>query len=240
MTDAPQFPPGWYADPDNPTVHRWWNGSAWTDARQPAPGAAQAPAAPAAPATAYPAYPSAQTAYPAYPSGAATTSVERRDIPTETPWIWLIVFLPLLSFLPMLFIDWRGFLEDSIEDSLESPSSAWAAGLTGGMLLWTLFTYLIIAAQVVFAYLDWRALRARGIDKPFHWAWIFFTLLISNGVYVIGRGVILRRQTGKGLAPVWAWIAVTVLSIVVGAVFATYLLNEVFHLINTYENFSRP
>jgi len=236
MTDAQQFPPGWYADPDNPTVHRWWNGSAWTDARQPAPGAAQAPAAPAA---AYPAYPSAQTAYPAYPSAPSAAVPERRDIPTDTPWIWLIVFLPLLTFVPLFFIDWRGFLEDSIEDSLEAPSSAWAAGFTGGMLLLTLLSYLIIAAQVVFAYLDWRTLRARGIDKPFHWAWIFFTLVITNGVYVIGRGVILRRQTGKGLGPVWAWIAVTVLSIVVGIIFAVYLINEVFTLIYMYEDFSR-
>lgn len=230
MTDAPQFPPGWYADPDDPSVHRWWNGSAWTDARQPAPGAA--PAAPA--------YPSTQTAYPAYPSTPVAAAPVRRDIPTETPWIWLIVFLPLVMFVPMVFIDWRGYLEDSIESSIESPSSAWAVGFTGGILLLTLLSYLIVAAQVLFAYLDWRALRARGIDKPFHWAWIFFTLLISNGVYVIGRGVILRRQTGKGLAAVWAWIAVTVLSIVIGIVFAVYLLNEVFALIQTYDGVYGP
>lgn len=232
MTDAPQFPPGWYADPDNPSVHRWWNGSAWTEARQPAPGAA--PAAPAAPAATYPAYPSAQTAYPAYPSTPVAAAPVRRDIPTETPWIWLVVFLPLIVFVPLLFIDWRGFLEDTIEDSIESPSTAWAAGFTGWMLLITLLSYLIVAAQVIFAYLDWRALRARGIEKPFHWAWIFFTLVISNGVYVIGRGVILRRQTGKGLAAVWAWIAVTALTIVVSIIFAVYLLNEVFALVQTY------
>jgi hypothetical protein len=253
MTDAPQFPPGWYADPDDPTVHRWWNGSAWTEARQPSPQTAPAPPAPqaapspqAAPAPqAVPAYqaphvpPAAQAAYPAYPSypaaPVATAAPVRRDIPIETPWIWLIVFLPLVSIIPLFFIDWREYLQSSIDSSLQSPSTAWVASFTGATLVLTLLGYLVIAAQVVFAFLDWRALRARGIDRPFHWAWIFFTLIISNGVYVIGRGIILRRQTGKGLAPVWAWIAVTVLTLAIGMGYAVYIFSEVFSLISTYD-----
>lgn len=222
MTDSPQFPPGWYADPDHPSMHRWWNGSAWTESRRPAPGAAPASFAP--------------TSYAAYPSApAATAAPVRPDIPTETPWIWLIVFLPLVGIIPFFFIDWRGFLQDSIDRSLGTPSGAWAASFTGAMLLLTLLSYAVIAAQAVFAFLDWRTLRARGIDRPFHWAWIFFTLVISNGVYVIGRGVILRRQTGKGLAPVWAWIAVTLLTLAIGIGYAVYMLNEVFGLIATYD-----
>lgn len=27
-------PPGWYEDPQAPGLHRWWNGSEWTDARR--------------------------------------------------------------------------------------------------------------------------------------------------------------------------------------------------------------
>ena len=54
---------------------------------------------------------------------------------------------------------------------------------------------------------------------------------MTNGVYVIGRGVVLRRQTGKGLVPVWAWIAVTVLSLIVGVVYAGVIMGQVFELI---------
>jgi hypothetical protein len=250
MSDDRTFPPGWYADPDDAGVHRWWNGSQWTDARQPAQPAAPAqsaapavppvpplpvPAAAAPPAPApmaAPAYPAAPTAYPAYPTASVAPAVaEPRDIPTNTPWIWLVVLLPLLN-LPFLFLlDWRGFLVDNINASIASPSTAWTASFTGITLLLTGLGYLIIALQALFAWLDWRTLRARGIVKPFHWAWIFFTLVISNGVYVIGRGVVLRRQTGTGLLPIWIWIAVNVLSLIVGISFAVWMINEVFALI---------
>ncbi|KAA9153497.1 DUF2510 domain-containing protein [Microbacterium lushaniae] len=259
MTDAQQFPPGWYADPDNPTVHRWWNGTAWTEARQPAnpapanpaPAASAnaAPATNAAPASAaYPpyqqapaAYSSAPAAYPSYPSAAPSAPAPvRRDIPTDTPWIWLVVFLPLVSVVPLFFFDWSGFLRAAALDPNGSASAEWVASFTGASLLLTLLGYAVIAAQIVFAYLDWRALRARGIDKPFHWAWIFFTLVISNGVYVIGRGVVLRRQTGKGLGPVWAWIAVAVVGLIIGVVFAAYLLNELFALAAIYDSPMAP
>ena len=41
MTDTP--PAGWYADPEDPSQQRYWDGSAWTEHR--APGAQPAPAA---------------------------------------------------------------------------------------------------------------------------------------------------------------------------------------------------
>ena len=43
MTQAPQaVPAGWYPSPDGAPVHRWWDGTMWTDATHPP----QAPAQP--------------------------------------------------------------------------------------------------------------------------------------------------------------------------------------------------
>jgi hypothetical protein len=53
-------PAGWYADPSNPSVEHWWDGSAYNGSR----AAAVAPPAPTAP-PAPPSVPTAQTAYPA-------------------------------------------------------------------------------------------------------------------------------------------------------------------------------
>jgi len=42
MTEAPTqptTPPGWYADPGNPALTRYWNGSAWTAQTAPTPPA---------------------------------------------------------------------------------------------------------------------------------------------------------------------------------------------------------
>ena len=45
MTDQTNLPvPGWYADPEDATQLRWWDGTAWTDQRQ-ASITEQAPAA---------------------------------------------------------------------------------------------------------------------------------------------------------------------------------------------------
>jgi hypothetical protein len=256
MSDAPRFPAGWYADPDNPSVHRWWDGARWTEARQPAyppapptyppaapqqpvqqqqPAPQQQPAAPQQPAAApyQPSVPANVPAYPAAAPAAAPAQTERRDIPTGTVWIWLVVLLPVLSLLLLLFLDWQGLIDDIVSMAASPTTSGdaaqtWAINWTFASLGLTAASYVLIGAQIVFAYLDWRALRQRGVDRPFHWAWIFLALVISNGVYVIGRGVVLRRRTGSGMAPVWVWIAITVLGWVVGIILAVVFFNEIF------------
>ena len=217
MSETPQNAPvaGWYPDPSDATRLRWWDGAQWTASQQPAPGYAQQTA---------PAY----TAAPAY----AAEPAVRRDILTNTVWIWLVVLLPLLGLVPLLFVDWAGYVPTP-----ESLSGGSAAALDEQMrrtldamngTIWiSLFGLLISALTIVFAWLDWRELRRRGVDRPFHWAWIFLTLVVSNGIYVIGRGVVLRRRTGSGLVPIWVWIAVTVVGFVFGIVVAGAILSQV-------------
>lgn len=67
-------PPGWYADPSDPTVERWWDGTAYHGSRA-AAGPASAPPAqpPVQPGTAYGAV-SAASSVPAYGSAISPKS----------------------------------------------------------------------------------------------------------------------------------------------------------------------
>ncbi|MCX3059766.1 DUF2510 domain-containing protein, partial [Streptomyces beihaiensis] len=46
MSRPPTPPPGWYPDPGDPSVERWWDGTEWTQHRR-APGAGTGAVAPA-------------------------------------------------------------------------------------------------------------------------------------------------------------------------------------------------
>jgi hypothetical protein len=200
-------------------------------------------AAPAGSATylGAPAYPGASApAYPGATTVSSTSSPGRRDIPTNTVWIWLVVALPLLSVLVLFLFDWTAFVRESIYASAFPEQAPYAASsslaVSAGA---SVLSFVIAALTVLFSFLDWRRLRARGIEKPFHWAFSFFVLVISSGgVYIIGRAVILRRQTGKGLGPVWGWIAVTVVTIVAVAIWIVVLLNAIFPLIEQLQYYN--
>ena len=215
-------PAGWYPDPTDASWQRWWDGTGWTEHAVPAASASVVHSAGTAPYAAH-----AQA--PAAPSAPLRT-----DIQTNTVWIWLVVLLPLVMLPTLFLIDWRGYLEASLDMSAVDSANPMlpSVGMTLASLGLSVVSYVVVGIGILFAWLDWRELKRRGIQKPFHWAWAFLALVVTNGVYVIGRGVILRRQTGKGLGPVWAWIAVSLLSLIVGVVYAGIILNEVFELIS--------
>ncbi|MGN6742725.1 MAG: DUF2510 domain-containing protein [Amnibacterium sp.] len=125
----------------------------------------------------------------------------------NTPFIWIIALLPLLPTVAMLTWDMQG----ALRRSLESPrSAAFALSADPGYLLLQGVGFLMYAAIVVLAYVDRRALQRMGVVKPFHWAWSFLTL-----VYVIGRAVVLRRRVRRGLAPLWTFLAVYLVGVLV-------------------------
>ena len=135
--------------------------------------------------------------------------------------------------MALFLFDWTTYVQESIYASAFPEQAPYLASsslvVTAGT---SAFSFVVIALTVLFSFLDWRQLRARGIQKPFHWAWSFTVLAISSvGVYVIGRAVVLRRQTGKGLGPVWGWIAVTLVTIIAASIWVVMLFNAIIPII---------
>ncbi|MCM6762261.1 DUF2510 domain-containing protein [Rathayibacter sp. ZW T2_19] len=161
-----------------------------------------------------------------YASAPRSTAPQPRDpgIVSSTPWIWVVVLLPLLSALSILLLP-PDLVVESAMSSAYGPSSS--MGVSTAYLLGLgavqVIGFLIYAAEVVFAFLDWRQLKRAGIQRPFHWAWAF---LAAPYVYVIGRSVVVKRVTGGGLLPLWILLGVIAVSFVVGIVWAGALLSE--------------
>ncbi|ALJ19593.1 DUF2510 domain-containing protein [Microbacterium sp. No. 7] len=240
-------PAGWYPDPADHTRARWWDGQQWSE--QTAPTSALASPGAPTPAPRYgeyapvppvppvhgsgPAVPTASSSLPAWPVAPQVAPVaQRRDIDTNTVWIWLSIVAAHLPIVLLFLIDWQGYIDAimSLEAGTADPADVTAAltEWTAGVMGLSLLSYVFIAASIVFAFLDHRQLVARGVQKPFHWAFAFLTLVISIGVYVIGRTVIVRRQTGRGMGPLWGWIAAIVLVIVISVGWAMALTAQLF------------
>ena len=187
--------PGWYADPSGQAGLRWWDGVQWTAHTAPLPVGGPQPAG----------------------------GIERPRLPgttpVYTPFIWVIVLLPLLSTVAAFlyqpsyrFVEIRG-IRQLDPTSLYTP--AYFALQALGLLLYAL--------TVVLAYFDHRTLRQRGVVRPFHWAWMFLSI-----VYPIGRSVIVHRVARpRGLVPVWVLIGATAINLVVGIVLAVSAFNQV-------------
>jgi hypothetical protein len=206
-----QTPAGWYPDASAPGQVRWWDGTAWTEHVHAASATAYTPGQPYAPGT--PGQPGALVA----PAGTKTNTI----------WIWLLAALPLIVAIGFTLWDFSGYMRTLLDIEQSGGSTRISDGdmqrlmssiFTPGYFALLGLSFLTYVLTVVFALLDWSALKKRGVPKPFHWAWGFVP---SYGlwVYVIGRSVVVRRRTGQGLAPLFVWIGVVVLSwIISGAI----------------------
>lgn len=143
----------------------------------------------------------------------------------STPWIWLILVIPIVQFLPVFLIDWESFIVASITDTtgLGATSALFSPGYVALIALGWIGNALLIW----FAYLDWRELKRRGVPQPFHWAWMFLVLAVSYAVYPIGRAVVAKRRTGRGLEVMWITIATLVAGLVAGVVLSIVLVQLV-------------
>lgn len=231
---APASPPGYPAYSTAPG----YTGAPAAGYGGGAPGYAGASAAGYAGASA-PAYGGGTPGYTA--PGTRAAAPANPGVSTDTVWVWLIVALPIVQLLVLFLFDWRSLIEQSLATAFLSGQGGTTSSVVGLSLQSTflslgvsLISLVISGLSVLFAFLDWRQLRARGIQKPFHWAWAFFVFVVSAGVYVIGRGIVLRRQTGKGLGPIWGFIAVSVVSIVAAAIWAILLMRDFSALFEQY------
>ncbi|MDQ0893353.1 DUF2510 domain-containing protein [Agromyces ramosus] len=185
MIESHAAPAGWYPEPSGAEGQRWWDGSRWTEYATPL--AAPTPAA---------------GQYAPYEGGA-----ERRvpaGTPVDTVWIWLIVAAPLLAVIPLFLWDFEGYMLTSMTDP--DPTAQLRMYLDPMYLTSVVLGWLLYGVSVWFAYLDRVALERLGYARRFHWAWAF----LSSLVYVIGRSVVVKKQAGRGAAPMWVAIALNV------------------------------
>ncbi|WP_285115043.1 DUF2510 domain-containing protein [Leifsonia sp. fls2-241-R2A-40a] len=192
--------PGWYPDPYGSAGLRWWDGANWGEQVSPAP---------------------------ARPAPAVYGPPPRRPLPEGTPiytvWIWLVALLPLVASLLLFLLHPQVMFTTRPGTSDLMVSDPFA--LLGGPLYFVVMglNWLIAAAIIVFAWLDYRELRRRGVERPFHWAWSFIGL-----VYPIGRSVIVRGVAGgRGLAPMWVAIAAYLVAFVLGFIWSISLVAQI-------------
>jgi hypothetical protein len=173
----------------------------------PVPDASAAPAGAPAPAAA------AGAASAPAPADTVSSATAPRSAGLYTGYIWAIVLLPLLSVIALGFFDLRGYMLRSVSISTDrtSPLAGMALLTDPGYLAMVGIGWVVYAATVVLAFLDWRALQHAALVRPFHWAWAF----LGGWVYVIGRSVVVKTRTGRGLLPIWVMIAVVVIGIIV-------------------------
>lgn len=140
------------------------------------------------------------------------------NIPAKwnTPWIWLIIFLPVLLMFGFLSFPWSNLV--NVSDTTGVGMLSFIASPT--YLLTVFGGWVIYGLSAWFAYLDWRELQKRGVPQPFHFGWVF----LSGAVYAIGRSVVVNKRIGRGISPMWVQIAVLVLEFGL----AIYISIEVF------------
>jgi hypothetical protein len=152
---------------------------------------------------------------------------------TNTVWIWLVVLLPLLALPTLFLIDIGGYVRTVMQNPT-SPTAALSLYTSPGFLVAILLGWGSTIASIVFCYLDWRALKARGVPAPFQWAFGFLVLASAGIVYPIGRSIVVKRRTGTGYAPMVVAIAVFVLVILVSIVWTIVIMTQIFSMMPSY------
>lgn len=147
----------------------------------------------------------------AFPAGATLKAPPGTD--GNTLWIWLVVLTPVLPTLLLLFVPWGSMfdIDPTAADPYSGLSGMFAVLLSPFYWISIVLSYVVYGFGVFFAYRDGKELTARGVPKPFHWAFAF----LGGVVYAIGRSIIVARRTGTGHAPIWVEAGVIAFNLVV-------------------------
>lgn len=123
---------------------------------------------------------------------AGSTPVRRTPLATGTAGAWLLALSPVLNLLLVVGV---GSLVLADPLSAVAAVSAWVASAL--MLVW-----LVLAVVA-----DFRRLGALGyVSRP-----SVFWIILGPLPYLISRAVHVRRATGRGSAPLWVYLAASVL-----------------------------
>jgi hypothetical protein len=114
------------------------------------------------------------------------------EVPTNTGPAWIMTLLPLYVLVAGLLLLLSG-----------------AAAPTSSVLLTAIFGVPYVAG-IVLAILDYRALKAAGIEQPASWAWSFLTVL----VYLIARLTRTARESGSGFGPMLTFLVLGLVLVV--------------------------
>ncbi len=194
-------PPGWYPDPWGQSPQRFWDGARWTPQLS--------------------------------GGGVATRARLPEGAPIYGTSIWLLATLPLLSAVSvwLIRID-ASSLGDYIGASQAFQSGGSSSGpffnpysmLGPGYPVAMLLGLALQVALVLLAYRDHKHLCRLGLQRPFHWGWVFLGAI----VYVIGRSVVVRKVAEpRGLAPMWAGIATDAVVLVSLGIWMTTLMGSI-------------
>ncbi|MEU2204497.1 DUF2510 domain-containing protein [Microbacterium oleivorans] len=199
-----QAPAGWYPDPGEPDQLRWWDGTEWaTDTVAPRTSVA------------------VDDPEPAAAPGAVRAG---------TVWIWAAIAASVLPLYTGAFLDGEAVARLFGEASAALTPAGW---IVAGLSLLVVVDLVLVALAVLFARLDHRALRRRGIPSPFGWGWAALAFVATLGVYVAGRTFVVHRETGRGLAPFWGWLIATAVGLVVFAVWITLFSDAAWEAVTT-------
>lgn len=214
---TPSPPAGWYPDPAGSPRSRWFDGTQWTDHYAPPPVTAPQVPQPPQPnfAPQAPQQPYGQQVYGQQQAYAAAPVLRAPEgTRPNNGFIWFYSSLLVLPIITFAAFDLSGVMRSSVTETMANPTNpfaAYGAILTPGYTVLLFASFLYYASSVVFAFRDYRAQLAAGIPRPFHWAWTFLNSL----VYIIGRTVVVKRRTGGGLGPLWLYLGLYLLYIVV-------------------------
>ncbi|HWM33285.1 MAG TPA: DUF2510 domain-containing protein [Pseudolysinimonas sp.] len=122
--------------------------------------------------------PAAQPMYSGY-AGRVTTQIVEEEVDTTTGPSWVMTLIPVYALMAGLLLLLSGM---SIRPTVLAIALLYGVPHVAGIVL---------------AFLDWRMLRHRGMERPASWAWS----VLGAPVYLIARLTRTVRVSGQGFAP---------------------------------------